>query len=690
MFSGMKLEPICKLWLLRFMNLSRGNCDFIEVYGFDDERLARQLGFSSCLQQDEFCPGQARKELRELLKEAEGTANRIRPPKAVERNLHELNKHIPLTDSEQDILAFALMAHTDVNLQSIFDGSLKVHMGNVAAVVAAVVGLDHRAVSNALHRNATLYKSGLLQNSSWDADGSIREFLTPLSDKFASCLVFDGVDMSTLFDSAFREVPTSALSLDDFEHLARDLEPVVRHARVALETKRKGVNYLLFGAPGTGKTELSRVLGEELKVQNFEIVVADEDDHPISAKERACAYRSAQSYLCTSNSLITFDEVDDLLNAARGLHGLFKLMSSRPSTSKAWLNRVLESNEVPTIWIANSVAGVDPAVLRRFDRIIEVPVPPQKQRERIVERLIPTADRELVSVLASSTDLVPAVIQNGVDFATIATSDTSSNSWRNTFLDTVNSTLRSQAHSTVKVKDPARLPPTYDIAFINANADLKTIARQLRCNRNARICLNGPSGTGKSAFVRWLATELGMSLKRLNASDLLGPFVGQTEEQIRAAFATAERTGDLLLIDEVDSFLLSRDGANRSWEVTQVNEFLAQMECFGGLFAATTNFQQSLDNAAFRRFDLKIEFSYSNKRQSEELLREYCKHMELAKPTKQDLIRMHELSNLTPGDFATAERRSQFSPLANTGDFVDALIAECNTKIGCSAKVGFN
>lgn len=64
--------------------------------------------------------------------------------------------------------------------------------------------------------------------------------------------------------------------------------------------------------------------------------------------------------------------------------------------------------------------------------------------------------------------------------------------------------------------------------------------------------------------------------------------------------------------------------------------------------------------------------------------------MKLAEPTEQDLIRLHELTNLTPGDFATAKRRSQFSLLANTGDFVDALIAECNTKIGCSAKVGFN
>ena len=54
----------------------------------------------------------------------------------------------------------------------------------------------------------------------------------------------------------------------------------------------------------------------------------------------------------------------------------------------------------------------------------------------------------------------------------------------------------------------------------------------------------------------------------------------------------------LLLIDEVDSFLQDRRGAQRIWEVTRVNEMLTQMEGFAGVFMASTNLMGGLDPAA--------------------------------------------------------------------------------------------
>ncbi len=690
LFSGMSLDPICRLWLLRFMHLCQGNCDFIEDYGFEDDRLARKLGFSDCREKDEFRPRQAFVELRKLLAKAETSADKLQPSKVLLENLNRLSDRIPLTNCEQSLLAFAVLAHTDINLRTIFDGSHKVNGSTLAHVVAFVIGLNPLEVSSALEKEGTLYKSGLLKADNYESDGTVRDFLTPMSDKFANRLVFDTVDMSTLFESAFRAAPCSSLKLEDFEHLTRDVVPLLQHAHTILANRRRGINYLLHGAPGTGKTELSRVVGQELAVQNFEVVVSDEDGDPISTKDRACAYRCAQSYLGTSKSLVVFDEADDLINGGGGMQHLFGLFPSlRSSTSKAWLNRALESNDVPTIWIANDIDGVDDAVLRRFDRIVEVPVPPQKQRKRIVKRMIPNAEQDLVDALASSTDLVPAVIQNGVDFATLAIDDTKSTAWRDALLDTVNATLRSQSHGTVKLNGTTRLPPTYDIAFINANADLSTVAKQMCRTRNARICLNGPSGTGKTAYVRWLAQDLGVSLMRLNASDLIGPFVGQTEAQIRAAFGRAERSGDLLLIDEIDSFLMSRGGAKNHWEVTQVNEFLAQLESFDGIFVGTTNFHQSLDVASFRRFDLKVEFSYSNQHQVQEMLAAYCRHLKMSPPTPRELARIGQLGQLTPGDFAAVERRSQFTPMDNATEFIDGLVSECKAKFGDDQTMGF-
>ena len=72
------------------------------------------------------------------------------------------------------------------------------------------------------------------------------------------------------------------------------------------------------------------------------------------------------------------------------------------------------------------------------------------------------------------------------------------------------------------------------------------------------------------------------------ASDLLSCWVGATEQNIARAFEEARKDDAVLLIDEADSFLQDRRGAGHSWEVTQVNEVLTQMENFEGVFIATT------------------------------------------------------------------------------------------------------
>jgi transitional endoplasmic reticulum ATPase len=100
--------------------------------------------------------------------------------------------------------------------------------------------------------------------------------------------------------------------------------------------------------------------------------------------------------------------------------------------------------------------------------------------------------------------------------------------------------------------------------------------------------------------------------------------LGQSEKNIAHAFAQAEQDRALLLIDEVDSFLQDRRGAQRSWEVSQVNEMLTRMEAFSGVFIAFTNLMAGLDQAALRRFDLKVKFDFLKAKQAQELLWRYC------------------------------------------------------------------
>jgi SpoVK/Ycf46/Vps4 family AAA+-type ATPase len=92
------------------------------------------------------------------------------------------------------------------------------------------------------------------------------------------------------------------------------------------------------------------------------------------------------------------------------------------------------------------------------------------------------------------------------------------------------------------------------------------------------------------------------------ASDLVSKFVGETEQQMAAMFREAEAEKAVLLLDEADSFLQDRRHAQRTYEVTEVNEMLQGMERFAGIFICTTNLMDSIDQAALRRFTFKIQF----------------------------------------------------------------------------------
>lgn len=87
-------------------------------------------------------------------------------------------------------------------------------------------------------------------------------------------------------------------------------------------------------------------------------------------------------------------------------------------------------------------------------------------------------------------------------------------------------------------------------------------------------------------------------------------WVGGTEQNIANAFREAAREKAVLLIDDVDGFLLDRRTASHSWEITGVNEMLTQMETFDGVFIASTNLVDNLDQATLRRFDLKAKLDF--------------------------------------------------------------------------------
>jgi SpoVK/Ycf46/Vps4 family AAA+-type ATPase len=364
-----------------------------------------------------------------------------------------------------------------------------------------------------------------------------------------------------------------------------------------------------------------------------------------------------------------FDEAEDVFN-----NGSFTERSTAQQ-HKAWINRWLEENRVPTLWLSNSVAGIDAAFIRRFDMMLELPVPPKRVREGILrEACGDLLDTAAVARVADSERLTPAVVTRAASVAALVRDELGQEKSAAAFESLVNGTLEAQGHRPVKKYDPDRLPEVYDPAFINADADLSRITEGIVAAGCGRLCLYGPSGTGKTAFGRWLAERLEMPLLVKRASDLLSMWVGGTEANIAKAFRQAEQEGALLLIDEVDSFLQDRRGAQRNWEVTEVNEMLTQIESFPGVLIASTNLMDGLDQAALRRFDYKVRLDYLRSAQAVAMLERYCARWGIALCAEK-AERLKPLS-LTPGDYAVVARRHRLAPYRDADAVVEDLRAE--------------
>lgn len=187
---------------------------------------------------------------------------------------------------------------------------------------------------------------------------------------------------------------------------------------------------------------------------------------------------------------------------------------------------------------------------------------------------------------------------------------------------------------------------------------VKNFAKQLQEGKNkvknCCILLSGKSGIGKSEFSRYLADATGLELDILRASSLLSKYIGDTEKSIAQAFKTAATQHKILLIDEADSLFQSRQQAEKSWQITQTNEMLCQMEAFEGILICSTNLLDNFDKAVMRRFVFKIKFLDLTKEGKMKLARSYMSEVCDLPDSLQELA---EIEDLRPGDFKTVRDR---------------------------------
>lgn len=602
----------------------------------------------------------------------------------LETNIEKLSVLIGLNTIEKDILRFVAYIKYYELMEDIGDTIGQISTDQFYSALSVLLNHPKDDIRITLSPSGRLAQTGILSVDRHHHALSLRNKIDignrDFIDKMMTC---DDQEIEEMIKDSVRQCTDVSLSIDDYDHLKDETSMMISYLKTAIETKRQGSNILLYGRPGTGKTELVKTIAAQLNVELFEVSYADEDDDPIGGERRLKAFRIAQTLLQKKNVIIMFDEIEDVMKEEDS--GMFG--GRKKQNNKAWLNRILENNNIPAIWITNRIRAMDEAIVRRFDMVYEIPVPPKRKRKEIINRSTHEfISSESVDRIAQHENIAPALITRAANVIECIGDE---HDRSKTFEKLIENTLKAQGYRGLSTQKPYNLPETYDPALVNSDHDLVALAEGISSHQSARICLYGAPGTGKSAFGQWIAKELDRPCIIKKGSDLISMWVGGTEKNIANAFKEATDENAVLIFDEVDSFLQDRLTAKASWEVTQVNEMLVQMENYEGIFIATTNLMDGLDQASLRRFDLKLEFGYLKSDQAWELFRKEAAMMGINDYLSVE-NEIRKLRVLTPGDFAAVRRQSRFSPIKTADDLFDRLVNEVQIKQQHdSKKMGF-
>lgn len=510
-------------------------------------------------------------------------------------------------------------------------------------------------VFEARAKSKKLSKSGIISNEGYRNGPSY-------APNYQISRVFESkTKMEDIRGIILGDIKTSNLKWSDFEHLGKQRDIVLKILKSAVKNKTKGINILLYGAVGTGKTEFARLVAEKAKIAQYS-VASQCDDREATREIRMQDLYSKQNVLSlVDNTCILFDEAEDVMNRGFGENG---------KASKAYLNTALEETPVPVFWTTNDIMGVDPAFMRRMTIAIEFEKLTEETRLKIWKKAIKNNDLKVNKAklieLNKNYDLSPSLITNAVKATKLI--DGTQDDFEMFVENVARVVLKKKSVKNEKEFEMSE----YNDTLVNTDTNIINLTEKIKsCGKlNFSLCLYGEPGTGKSLYARYLAKQLGIPVILKRASDLLDKYVGETEHRIAESFAEAKAKGAMLIFDEADSFLQNRNNAVRSWEISHVNEMLTWMESHEYPFVCTTNLLDTLDEASLRRFTFKIKFGFLTTEQVNLGLEHFF-------GIKNAGV---NIKGLTAGDFATVKKKADFLNITDLGEITNMLEAEVKVK----------
>lgn len=613
---------------------------------------------------------------------------------AVEKRFLEMKELFNLSQTEMEILlAIFFSATSYLELGDFSPGRFQ--QGEKISVIAKTVGKLDVEVAELLNEKNNIGKFQLVDEDC-DLD---RTFLSYLS----------GISSKALSEKFWNKYDGEVLPWKFHGKLAEKYGMVLKRM-IKAKTPDTGISVLLFGVAGSGKTSFAASLAKDMGKELYFIAQNDDDNKRMSYSPafRYAALAVAQKQLDPDKCILVVDECDKMVENCSLGGGFLSILGIEPAggrdgESKGQLNSVIDQNRHTVLWICNSKQNaIDPSSRRRFDYSIFFDELSPGMRKYIWENALKfnncegKLSEEFIQRISSRYPVNPGGISVAVKNAALLCRQDSSADFAKevmTFLKAHCSLLGIQESPSDKL-EPAR---DYSLEGLNIKSGIKLprlieVCKKFLKNMDScsedrdqprmNLLLFGVPGAGKTEFAKYLAKQVDKPLCVKNASDLLNMYVGGTEQRIAAAFAEAEANGEILFIDEGDSLLGSREGATKSWEVSQVNTLLSEMERFRGIFSVGTNLIQRLDQAALRRFSFRLHFDYLTNEGKEIFYKTYFKPLNMPDLTESEKKSLHDIDQMTPSDFRNT--RQQFCYLEDSNltnsEIIEALAAEVVSK----------
>ncbi|MFZ4618556.1 MAG: AAA family ATPase, partial [Rectinemataceae bacterium] len=432
-----------------------------------------------------------------------------------------------LSTAELAVLSFVFLLSVSGELERLFEAYATTRR---PGFIALCTGLEVREVMELISETSRLYRLGLLVANQYN--------YTELKLADLVARAFLGTAPLPLHAPYTTTPSEAAYPLESFRVDERDLRILQ-----GLLASERPVNLLLYGVPGTGKTEFAKALALAVgKTARFLTIHLTER----GLQDRRLILQLVPRMIDPSQELLVIDEADGLLNARS--HD-----ERKDLTDKAYLNQFLDTVPCTILWITNTLGLSHESVRRRFAFSLHFEALSSKTRKLA-----------WVSVLADRQDLVsPRFIEDAARRFSVNTAGIAQSVSMLRSLDPKGQLPEPEREAVLsrflerhqeltsgqKPSPPIPVVDTYDLAVLNTDTPPDTILGAIgafyeRRRPGDRFSMNllfhGLPGTGKTEFARYIAETLDRELIQRRASDLLSMWVGGTEQAIAQAFKQAE------------------------------------------------------------------------------------------------------------------------------------------------------